>query len=481
MLDIGFVFKASNQRGEKMALIKIIFILLLLFIGMLLASCAFMGLGEITDITNISGGTPSGPPEGVDFDGPIFTGSVLLVSNESSDGNSGSFSGGLTPERVAISEERTEGPRLALEAYRVNPIISLENPDPSKIITPNEESLQGRAVGDKKTFWTVNFQSNQYEQVTATLQAIGLNCMIWVQNITEITISKAQQLAAEFDNKIWSSVTTNFYTPSDKNGDQKIAILCFDIKDDFDSTGSYTGGYFNSTDLYNQASSNLMELFYIDTYPSMHYPSSNPVDVTKAYSTLAHEFQHMVNYNRNVFVENGFEMVGWLDEGLSMAAEHILYGALTSRINYYNTNSSIKNGHSVLYWDEGNVLPNYALSYLFLQYIRVQSGKGNAIFKEIVEDVSNDYKVVEKVVNANINSSLNFGDFMTNFRLALLMKRSTGSYGFKGEEGFKIISTQMYTGIGTNLRGGGAIFKGIAGSFTNPGNAGPNIQYAGVQ
>ncbi len=50
------------------------------------------------------------------------------------------------------------------------------------------------------------------------------------------------------------------------------------------------------------------ELFYIDTYPSMHYPKTNPIDVSRAYSTIAHEFQHMVNYNRNVLVEKGSTM-----------------------------------------------------------------------------------------------------------------------------------------------------------------------------
>ena len=57
-----------------------------------------------------------------------------------------------------------------------------------------------------------------------------------------------------------------------------------------------------------------------------------------------------------------------------MAAEHMLFGAQTNRINYYNYDpyDSIKNGHSVAYWDQnGDTLANYALSYLFFQYMRV--------------------------------------------------------------------------------------------------------------
>jgi hypothetical protein len=61
----------------------------------------------------------------------------------------------------------------------------------------------------------------------------------------------------------------------------------------------------------------------------------------------------------------------WLNEGLSMAAEHMLYGPLYSRINYFSDSQYIRDGHSLFYWDSyGDVLSNYSLSYLFIQYLR---------------------------------------------------------------------------------------------------------------
>lgn len=424
----------------------------------------------------------TGATGGVDFTGPVYTGDTLLVSNESSNGGSTSNTGSLVEVRNRFSSGLSARKTiLELEAYRLNPKRLFLETDSSRLIQPDEEGLHARAVGETRTFWTYDFKTEMDEQITATLQAIGTRCLIWVQSTSEISTTKAQQLATEFDNAIWSSVTSNFYTPSDVNGDSKVAILCFDVQDDFDTTGSYVGGYFWAGDLYDQTASNRMEIFYIDTYPTMHYPSSNPADVTEAYSTLAHEFQHMVNYNRNVLIEGGNDMDSWLDEGLSMAAEHIIYGTLTSRINYYNTAPSIKNGHSVLYWDDaGDTLSNYSLSYLFLQYVRVQMNQGNAIFKEILQDTMNDYRAVENAAKTYITSTLSFGDFMTNYRLALFMKESTGSYGFKGESAFNAIAAQMYTGSGTNLRGGGGVYKAISGSFTDPGNAGANIQYAAI-
>jgi len=106
--------------------------------------------------------------------------------------------------------------------------------------------------------------------------------------------------------------------------------------------------------------------------------------------------------------------------------------------------------------------------------------QGNAIYKTILQDSMNDYRAVENAVKTYISSGMTFGDFMTNFRLALLLKNATGSHGFKGESGFDAINTKMYTGTGTDIRGGGALFKAISGEFTDPGNAGTSIQYVGI-
>jgi hypothetical protein len=223
-----------------------------------------------------------------------------------------------------------------------------------------------------------------------------------------------------------------------------------------------------------------MEIFYIDTYPTMRYPASNPVDVSRAYSTLVHEFQHMVNFNRNYFVENSSSMPTWLNEGLSMAAEHIYKGTLTSRISYYNYATSIKNGQSLLYWnDNGDVLANYSLSYLFLQYVRTQGGGDPAIFKDILLDSCNDQRAVT-VALAKRGVNIGFGDLMTAFRIALLLKKPTGLYGFRGDSSFDGITVSYYTGGAKNLRGGSAIFKTINPSFTDPGNSGSSIQYVGI-
>jgi len=301
-----------------------------------------------------------------------------------------------------------------------------------------------------------------------------------VENTSLITVEKATQIGEEFDDVIYPLVSDYFYTPSDVNGDGKVAILCFDIQDDFSNTGAYVGGYFSSGDLFNISNSNKMEIFYIDTYPTMQYPASNPVDVSKAFSTLVHEFQHMVNFNRNYFVESSDPMPTWLNEGLSMAAEHIYRGTLNSRISYYNNANSIKNGQSLLYWnDNGDVLANYSLSYLFIQYVRTQGGGDPEIFKDILLNSKNDQQAIIDSLSKR-GLSIDFGNLMTSFRLALLMKDPSGLYGFNGDSDFDGINASYYIGEAKNIRGGSAFFKTISEAFTDPENAGSTIQYVGI-
>ena len=76
--------------------------------------------------------------------------------------------------------------------------------------------------------------------------------------------------------------------------------------------------------------------------------------------------------------------------------------------------------------------------------------------------------------------NIGFGDLMTAFRIALLLKKPTGLYGFRGDSSFDGITVSYYTGGAKNLRGGSAVFKTINPSFTDPGNSGSSIQYVGI-
>ncbi|PLT35795.1 Ig-like domain-containing protein [Bacillus sp. V5-8f] len=398
----------------------------------------------------------------------------LLISNESVVADNVQDIGNLTP----YNKEITMNKSLKPQAYKMD----LNRP---YTITPALKKSIKRAsikpvykVGSTKLFWVTDFRTERDYSLTAELNYSGSKTNVWVHN-KQITKEQAEQLGQEFDTKIHEMVTENFGVESDVDSNGKVDILCYDIQDGFNGTGGFYAGYFYARDLFDVSNSNQSEVFYIDTYPLMGLNAYK--DVTKAYTTLVHEFQHMVNFNRNVLIENsGESMDVWLDEALSMAAEQMYTGeALADRIDYYNQSESNKNGHSILYWDyDGDILSNYALSYLFGQYLNVQIGQGNSIFKEIIENQDNDYRAVEQVVKKYIDPSMDFGQFMTSFRGALLLKEDKGLFGFKGNPAFDEIKPRIYNGASNPLLfGGGSIVKQVGSVPSDPVDKGSNISY----
>lgn len=401
----------------------------------------------------------------------------VLISNESAVGdqseNSGSFQ--ISNDQYASTPDKA--------AYR----LDYEKPfNPSeyknKFIQRSTRTVQASyKVGDSKQFWVSNLASQTEDnyQISATLKYSGSKTNVWVYN-KQITDAEAVKLGKEFDNKIHPLDVNNFGTESDVDGNGKVNILCYDIQDGFNGNGGYVAGYFYPGDLYNITDSNDSEIFYIDTYPTMG-ENGSAKDVTKAYSTLAHEFQHMINYNQRVLVHGYSEMDTWMNEGLSMAAEQIYSGkTLQDRIDYYNKDSDIANGHSLLYWDyDKDTLVNYSLSYLFFQYLRIQCGQGNGIFKKLIDDRNGDYHAVEDVIHKYISSKLSFGKFMTDFREALFLRQLWGLYGFHGESGFSSLKSLTYSGASLDLRGGGSVVKPInsSSSITVPADKGSDITY----
>ncbi|WHY91646.1 Ig-like domain-containing protein [Neobacillus cucumis] len=402
--------------------------------------------------------------------------SYAVISNESTDGDSEQPTGTINFKSMKKSMDKSAKPGMM---YKIDANKPFDLKDyKGKFFSKNTKSfVKSYNIGDFKNFWVSNLNTDTDYEISARLAYSGTKANVWV-NDNQISDEDAVKLGKEFDSKIYSVVTSNFGEPSDVDGDGKINILTYDIQDGFTGSGSYVGGYFWPGDLYNDSHSNRSEIFYIDTYPTM---GSSEKDVTKAYETLAHEFQHMVNFNQNVMMEGSNEMNPWLNEGLSMAAEQIYAGVgLQNRIDYYNQSTSIQNGHSLLYWEDyGDILSNYALSYLFVQYVKIQANQGNRIFREILTDSKNNYQAIENVAKKYISPDMTFGKLMTDFRIALLLKEPTGLYGFKGNPFFDSLQKKIFTGSSAYLHGGGAVvtaYDQVKG-WTPPTGKGQDVTY----
>ncbi|MGG3706834.1 Ig-like domain-containing protein [Heyndrickxia coagulans] len=399
-----------------------------------------------------------------------------LISNESTDGSASEYTGSFRINNDAYAESK----KLSPSAYRMDYVAPFDTEkNQNKALKKETKSIKKDYVkGDSKSFYVQNLETNEFSSISATLLYSGAHANVWVNN-NDITEDEAMLLGKEFDNKIYRLDVDNFGLPSDVDQNGKVNILCYNIQDGFSGSGGYVAGYFSSRDLYNVSYSNQSEIFYIDTYPLMGMFGTK--DVSQAYSTLAHEFQHMINFNQKVFVQGLTDTDTWMDEGLSMAAEQIYTGApLNDRIDYYNEDADITKGHSLLYWDyAGDTLANYSLSYLFMEYLKAQCGQGNTIYKELISDPHTDYQAVQNIIHKYIDPNLSFGQFMTDFRAALVLKEDTGLYGFKGDTAFDGLKVKTYSGSSINIKGGGAIVKALSSKddFQVPSDKGTDITY----
>ncbi|MFF5993848.1 S-layer homology domain-containing protein [Lysinibacillus sp. KU-BSD001] len=386
--------------------------------------------------------------------GPLYGGDYIVISNES----------------LTIGESQSTGPLIFHPQQSVKSemdYLTVPLKDAFAVVDTQLSSHQVATtyhLGDIKLFNLYNHATSTYYNNYATLAYIGEHAEVWVQN-RAITNEQAVKLANEFDRHIYPLVTENFGLPSDIDGNGRIAILCFDVKDNSarEEVDNYIAGYFSPVDLYKNEQldvsvSNEMEMIYIDTYPTMGNDPSN-LDVTKSYATLVHEFQHLVTAVQERFTEQKHQvMANWLDEGLALAAEQMyIKGPLHDYMQYYNESTAIRDGRSLLEWHNADPLANYALSYLFMQYLKIQAQQGDAIFKEIILHEGTEIEAVESIIHQYIDPNLSFGEFMTAFRVALVLKAETGLYGFRGNKDFDSIMTQVYTGTAPNLKAGESV------------------------
>jgi len=167
-------------------------------------------------------------------------------------------------------------------------------------------------VGDKINFFVdQSYDSNNRTQISATLKKTSTNAYIFIEDEYWQTLDSSQQtsymdyvsvMARDFDEKTYPALRYVFgseWKPGIDN-DEKITILLTKLK-------STAGGYFNERDEYLEtevANSNEREIIYVNIIQL-----ANPlID-----SFMAHEFQHMINWNQKDRMQAIKEEV-WLNE-----------------------------------------------------------------------------------------------------------------------------------------------------------------------
>lgn len=185
----------------------------------------------------------------------------------------------------------------------------------------------------------------------ARVTAVSSQAIIAVDTLNPpggFTSAEYQSLAAAFDTLVYPVDVAAFGAPSDIDGNGRVLILYTRVVNEMTprASNSYVGGFFNGRDLFPTTATNAMagcsgsnvgEMFYMLAPDSLGQVNGNvrtkSMVSTVTVSTIAHEFQHLINASRRLFVNRSavWNEEVWLNEGLSHIAEELVFYRTSGR------------------------------------------------------------------------------------------------------------------------------------------------------
>ncbi|HEX6368795.1 MAG TPA: Ig-like domain-containing protein [Longimicrobium sp.] len=157
-----------------------------------------------------------------------------------------------------------------------------------------------------------------------------------------LTDAEYASFAAGFDTLVYPAVTGAFGESGDVDQNGRVVIFYTRAVNELTQQGSgaYVGGYFHSRDLFPTrdrdgllacGASNFAEMFYMlvpDPGGAVNgNVFSRELVLQTSLGTIAHEFQHLINASRRLYVigTTHWEEETWLNEGMSHVAEEVMF------------------------------------------------------------------------------------------------------------------------------------------------------------
>ena len=238
-------------------------------------------------------------------------------------------------------------------------------------------------IGDAESFWISKDDTHENFQVKAILRYAGDHLYFWVDEQSHYDQPSLDKLAKAFDEKIYPTDRAFFgseWSPGIDNDNHLYILYAHGV-------GNRVAGYFSARDeippLANPYS-NGHEMFVINADQAQ-------LNNGFTYGVLAHEFQHMIHWNRD---RND---AVWMNEGFSQLAT-LLNG-------YYGggfDNSFINNPDLQLNdWpnDPNATVAHYGAGFLFLDYFLNRFGEVPT--QALVGEKANGLDKVDKVLQEN--------------------------------------------------------------------------------
>lgn len=182
---------------------------------------------------------------------------------------------------------------------------------------------QGMTSGTCESALTMKFQGTQAtaRDVAATVRKVGDLVAVVVDDADTVSDGDVDELVRRFDMHIGPRMHQFFGEPKNASGkdrDSNGVVIMF-LTSKVSEAGNAVVGFFLAQDLEdtaNNANSNAADLLYLR-------PPGGSISLDALSGTMAHEYQHLINYYAKVIRGGSSQEERWLDEGLATFAEDV--------------------------------------------------------------------------------------------------------------------------------------------------------------
>jgi hypothetical protein len=183
---------------------------------------------------------------------------------------------------------------------------------------------------------SLSTSASTWKTVAAQLRYVGANVLLYIDTLAPaqgFSDAQVQQFGAYFDRTLFPIDTAAFGLPSDVDQNGRVIMLMSpvvnaDTPRQVCLTQGYVLGFFDPVDFDGPSDPNANdgEVFYsIVPDPTGLASCSHTVSavMSSTPATFLHELQHLISFSRHVVLGGGAPQAGWLDEGMSIAAEEL--------------------------------------------------------------------------------------------------------------------------------------------------------------
>ncbi|MFL5805410.1 MAG: hypothetical protein ACJ8CR_27180 [Roseiflexaceae bacterium] len=271
-------------------------------------------------------------------------------------------------------------------------------------------------VGDVETFWVANVRDNTNYTVKAELRYVGPIVLMYVDTSVDVKQDDIEKSAKDFEEKVYPRDRELFGQELSPgiDGDPRLTVLNTPVQG--------AGGYFSSADGVVKAVnrfSNEREMFVIGI-------DSYPLGTADYASTLAHEFQHMIEWNV------ARRSPSWFNEGMSTLAQDLngYVDQSTARRALDQPDVQLNTWSS----DASQTGEHYGTSQLFMRYIYDQYADEKGLAEVIAKDAGNNLEVFAQIAARKRPDIKRFAELYADWAVANVVNDESvgdGRYAYK--------------------------------------------------